>query len=62
MALAARYRAGDDTTGLVHHSDRGVQGLTHLVKALADWSIEHWDGIADARQAYDAQHPENEIR
>lgn len=25
MALAARYRAGDDTTGLVHHSDRGVQ-------------------------------------
>ena len=26
MALAARYRAGDDTTVLVHHSDRGVQG------------------------------------
>ncbi|ALD65340.1 hypothetical protein AFL94_17035 [Arthrobacter sp. LS16] len=25
MALAARYRAGDDTTGLIHHSDRGVQ-------------------------------------
>lgn len=25
MALAARYRAGEDVTGLVHHSDRGVQ-------------------------------------
>ncbi|MDN8550090.1 helix-turn-helix domain-containing protein [Microbacterium sp. NM3R9] len=36
--------------------------LTHLVKALADWSLENRDGIADARQAYDAQHPENGIR
>lgn len=25
MALAARYRVGEDVTGLVHHSDRGVQ-------------------------------------
>lgn len=25
MALAARYRAGEDVSGLVHHSDRGVQ-------------------------------------
>src|SRR5699024_5754495 len=25
MALSARYRAGEDVTGLVHHSDRGVQ-------------------------------------
>ncbi|MCT1514556.1 winged helix-turn-helix transcriptional regulator [Dietzia cercidiphylli] len=36
--------------------------LTHLVKALADWSLDHRDGIAQARQAYDAQHPGNEIR
>jgi DNA-binding HxlR family transcriptional regulator len=36
--------------------------LTHLVKALADWSLEHRDTIAQARQAYDAQHPDNEIR
>lgn len=25
MALSARYRAGEDVTGLVHHSDRAVQ-------------------------------------
>lgn len=25
MALAAKLRAGEDVTGLVHHSDRGVQ-------------------------------------
>ena len=25
MALAAKYRAGHDVSGLVHHSDRGVQ-------------------------------------
>ncbi|HEY9475551.1 MAG TPA: helix-turn-helix domain-containing protein, partial [Mycobacteriales bacterium] len=36
--------------------------LTHLVKALADWSSEHRDGIARARQTYDDQYPENEIR
>ncbi|WP_406274019.1 helix-turn-helix transcriptional regulator [Nocardia sp. NBC_00881] len=27
--------------------------LTHLVKALADWSLEHRDVIAHARHAYD---------
>ncbi|WP_319021036.1 IS3 family transposase, partial [Brevibacterium aurantiacum] len=26
MALAAKFRAGEDVSGLVHHSDRGVQG------------------------------------
>ena len=36
--------------------------LTHLVKALADWSLEHRDSIARSRQAYDEQHPEHEIR
>jgi DNA-binding HxlR family transcriptional regulator len=36
--------------------------LTYLVKALADWSLEHRDGIAHARESYDAQHPHNEIR
>lgn len=36
--------------------------LTHLVKALADWSLEQRDTIARARQAYDEQHPGNELR
>ncbi|MFI5928284.1 winged helix-turn-helix transcriptional regulator [Micromonospora sp. NPDC051543] len=36
--------------------------LTHLVKALADWSLAHRDVIAEARQAYDGDHPGNEIR
>jgi DNA-binding HxlR family transcriptional regulator len=36
--------------------------LTHLVKALADWSLEHRDAIAGARHAYDTAHPDNEIR
>lgn len=36
--------------------------LTHLVKALADWSLAHRDSIAHARQTYDDQHPENETR
>lgn len=31
--------------------------LTHLVKALADWSLRHRDDIALARHAYDAEHP-----
>ncbi len=37
-------------------------GLTHLVKALADWSLAHRGVIAEARHAYDAAHPENGIR
>lgn len=36
--------------------------LTHLVKALADWSLEHRAGIAQARESYDSRHPETEIR
>lgn len=36
--------------------------LTRLVKALADWSLGHRDSIANARRAYDTQHPDNEIR
>lgn len=42
-------------------TDSGAS-LTHLVKALADWSLEHRAGIALARQSYDSQHPDNEIR
>ena len=34
MGLWARRRAGQDTTGLVHHSDRGVQGGFN-------WSSQH---------------------
>ncbi|WP_370514038.1 winged helix-turn-helix transcriptional regulator [Cellulomonas sp. JZ18] len=36
--------------------------LTHLVRALADWSLTHRDTIARARHAYDALHPGNELR
>ncbi|MFC8423156.1 winged helix-turn-helix transcriptional regulator [Streptomyces sp. NPDC057236] len=37
-------------------------GLTHLVKALADWSLAHRAVIAEARQAYDRTHPDHDIR
>ena len=36
--------------------------LTHLVKALADWSGAHRDAIARARHEWDAGHPGAEIR
>jgi DNA-binding HxlR family transcriptional regulator len=42
-------------------TDTGAS-LTHLVKALADWSLEHRDAIAQARRTYDTDHPGNEIR
>jgi DNA-binding HxlR family transcriptional regulator len=35
--------------------------LTHLVKALADWSQAHREIIAGARDAYDAAHPGHDI-
>lgn len=34
--------------------------LTHLVKALADWSLAHRDVIANSRAAYDAQNAASE--
>ena len=36
--------------------------LTHLVKALADWSLDLRSAIARAREVYDDEHPGNEIR
>ncbi|MFF1298024.1 MULTISPECIES: winged helix-turn-helix transcriptional regulator [unclassified Streptomyces] len=36
--------------------------LTHLVKALADWSSEHRSVIARARQEWDTEHPDSGIR
>ena len=36
--------------------------LTHLVNALADWSLAHRETIAGARDAYDAEHPGHDIR
>lgn len=36
--------------------------LTHLVKALADWSLEHRSAISQARESYDNANPDNEIR
>jgi DNA-binding HxlR family transcriptional regulator len=36
--------------------------LTHLVKALADWSSQHHDAIAASRQRWDAANPDSGIR
>ncbi|WP_017590590.1 winged helix-turn-helix transcriptional regulator [Nocardiopsis ganjiahuensis] len=36
--------------------------LTHLVKALSEWSLEHRDVIARARRTYDQEHPDHGIR
>ncbi|CAM5394651.1 transcriptional regulator [Streptomyces spiroverticillatus] len=36
--------------------------LTHLVKALADWSIAHRPAFTASRAAWDAAHPDSEIR
>lgn len=36
--------------------------LTHLVRALADWSAGHRDAIARARREWDAAHPDSGIR
>ncbi|WP_376782678.1 DDE-type integrase/transposase/recombinase [Gordonia sputi] len=36
MGLWARSRAGQDVAGLIHHSDRGVQGEFN-------WSSQHLD-------------------
>lgn len=36
--------------------------LTHLIKALADWSLAERDAIAAARQHYDDTHPGHAIR
>ncbi|WP_037603623.1 winged helix-turn-helix transcriptional regulator [Streptacidiphilus rugosus] len=42
-------------------TDTGA-GLTHLVKALADWSLAHRGVIAEARHEYDRTHPDHDIR
>ncbi|BCJ30063.1 helix-turn-helix domain-containing protein [Actinocatenispora sera] len=42
-------------------TDRG-SSLTHLVRALAAWSSDNKEAIAAARSAYDAEHPDNEMR
>ncbi|MGW3417474.1 winged helix-turn-helix transcriptional regulator [Streptomyces phaeochromogenes] len=36
--------------------------LTHLVKALADWSIAHRPAIAASHEAWDTAHPDSEAR
>jgi DNA-binding HxlR family transcriptional regulator len=36
--------------------------LTHLVKALADWSLSNRDTIAESRHRYDLDHPDHVIR
>ncbi|MGX2996274.1 winged helix-turn-helix transcriptional regulator [Streptomyces sp. JNUCC 64] len=36
--------------------------LTHLVRALADWSLDHREGIAGARAAYDLEHPGHSVQ
>jgi DNA-binding HxlR family transcriptional regulator len=37
-------------------------GLTHLVEALAEWSLAHRGAIAESRRAYDLTHPDHDIR
>lgn len=39
-------------------TDTGAS-LTHLVKALADWSLAHRGVIAQSRHAYDTENPDN---
>jgi DNA-binding HxlR family transcriptional regulator len=41
-------------------TDTGAS-LTHLVKALADWSLAHRDAIAASRLEYDREHPDHTI-
>lgn len=36
--------------------------LTHLVKALANWSLDQRSAIAEARHRYDEENPGNGIR
>ncbi|ADI07095.1 transcriptional regulator, HxlR family protein [Streptomyces bingchenggensis BCW-1] len=36
--------------------------LTHLVKALAEWSLAHRSVIAEARSEYDHKHPDHDMR
>ena len=36
--------------------------LTHLVRALADWSLIHRAVIAEARHEYDRTHADHDIR
>ncbi|MBT2532937.1 helix-turn-helix transcriptional regulator [Arthrobacter sp. ISL-48] len=42
-------------------SERG-RSLTHLVKQLADWSLEHKDEISQSRESYDRANPDQVIR
>ncbi|MFJ5552567.1 winged helix-turn-helix transcriptional regulator [Streptomyces sp. NPDC093225] len=42
-------------------TDTGA-GLTHLVKALADWSLGNRAAIAEARLAYDRTHDDHGLR
>ncbi|MER7674407.1 helix-turn-helix domain-containing protein [Kitasatospora sp. NPDC096128] len=36
--------------------------LTHLVRAMVDWSYSHHDAIVDSRQRWDAANPGSEVR
>lgn len=37
-------------------------GLTHLLKSLADWSLENRAAMTQARQDYDHKRPGNELQ
>ncbi|MFD5916731.1 winged helix-turn-helix transcriptional regulator [Kitasatospora sp. NPDC058201] len=36
--------------------------LTHLVRAMVDWSYDHHDSILASRQDWDAANPDSDIR
>ncbi|MGY0059253.1 winged helix-turn-helix transcriptional regulator [Streptomyces sp. LZ34] len=42
-------------------TDTGAS-LTHLVRTLAEWSLDHRDVITEARRQYDQTHPDHEAR
>ncbi|MFF8929584.1 hypothetical protein ACF1AO_20175 [Streptomyces longwoodensis] len=57
VSAAGRCRALSD-----YRLTETGSSLTYLVKSLADWSLEHRVEIARARETYDSEHPDNEIR
>ncbi|MFE3450886.1 winged helix-turn-helix transcriptional regulator [Nonomuraea sp. NPDC059194] len=36
--------------------------LTHLLRAMTEWSADHREAIAESRRRWDAEHPNSDIR
>ena len=50
MAIDARLRAGQEVTGVIHHSDRGSQGEFNRSSQHLDLEVYVWDGQEDGQQ------------